>query len=174
MIETSDDREIWAVAFDTDGVLLSGKDDGFRRWGVADGQEVGNQMGMNVRAISVSRVGKWIVFGTWNGASVWDAKMQEKAIEVEGTDYVGAVDISPGSTRFATAAGVYSDDKAVSIWDIITSERLVGPLRHDKYIAGVPNSEHIATATSHSIRVFHSHNGDQLITIKINSPCVVE
>ena len=28
------------------------------------------------------------------------------------------------------------------------------------------NSEHIATATSHSIRVFHSHNGDQLITIK--------
>ena len=169
MIETSDDRGIWAVAFDADGVLLSGKDDGVRRWGVADGQEIGNQTGMNVRAISVSRDGKWIVFGTWNGASVWDAKMQENAIEVEGTDYVGAVDISPASTRFATAAGVYSDDKAASIWDIVTGERLVGPLRHDKYIAGVkfsPNGEHIATATSHSIRVFHSHNGDQLITIK--------
>ena len=68
------------------------------------------------------------MFGTWNGASVWNAKIQEKAIEMEGIDYVGAVDISPGSTRFTTAAGVYSDDKAASIWDIVTGERLVGPL----------------------------------------------
>jgi WD40 repeat protein len=147
--------------------LLSGKIDGLRRWRVADGQEVGNQMGMDVNVISVSTDGKWIVCGTTEGASVWDAKTQEKAIEVEGTHDVGAVDISPESTRFATAVG--AGDYKASIWDIITGERLVGPIQQDAYTDGIrfsPNGEHIATANDDSIRVFDSRNGDQLITMK--------
>ena len=170
MIETGDDRAIFSVAFHTDGMqLLSAKETGLRRWRVLDGQEVGNEMEMDVKAISVSRDGKWVVCGTWEGASVWDAKTQEKAIEVEGTDYVHAVDISPESTRFATCGGGHK----ASIWNIITGERLVSPLQHDGYIAGIkfsPNGEHIATANHNSIRVFDSRNGDQLVTIKTKIP----
>ena len=100
--------------------------------------------------------------------SVWDAKTQEKAIEVEGPTYVGAVDISPDSTRFATGTGMH--DKKASIWDILTGERLIGPLPHDGSVKGVKfslNGEHIATVcpATNSIHVFSSHNGDQLIKI---------
>jgi hypothetical protein len=123
-------------------------------------------------SISVSRDGKWIVCGTGQGASVWDANTQEKAVEVEGTQFVGAVDISLESTRFATAATRGTGDNHAGTWDIITGERLVGPLLHDGYIAAIkfsPNGEHIATAVrDHCIRVFDSRSGDQLITIKTN------
>ena len=170
VIETGKKGRICSVAFNSDGMqLLSGHGDGLRRWRAADGQEVGNQVGMNVNAISVSRDGKWIVCGTEKGASVWDADLQEKAIEVEGTRNVKSVDISPESTRFATAA---EDD--ASIWNIITGERLVGPLKHDVYLRGIkfsPNGEHIVTAVRRdAIRVFDSRNGDQLITIKTDIP----
>ena len=90
MIETGR-GPIFSVAFHSDGMqLLSGKQDGLRRWRVADGQEVGNQIPMDVNAISMSRDGKWIVYGTVKGASVWDAKTLEKAIEVdsESTNYI--------------------------------------------------------------------------------------
>jgi WD40 repeat protein len=175
VIETGDDAAIFSVAFDSNVMqLLSGKTDGVRRWRVADGQEVANRMPMDVNAIAVSRDGKWIVCGTEEGASVWDAKTQEKSVEVEGTVFVGAVDISPESTRFATTTG-RSDYKA-SIWNIITGERLVGPLQHDGYVAGIkfsPNGEYIATAvrdSDDSICVFDSRNGDQLVTIKTDIP----
>ena len=177
MIETGNEHAVFSVAFkfDSDGMhVLSGQEDGLRRWRIADGQEVGKQPGSEVRAISVSRDGKWIVCGTENGASVWDAKMQEKAIEVEGTAGVMAVDISPDSARFATAATKAGSDCKASIWNITTGERLVGPLKHDNYMTGIkfsPNGEHIATAVEEdSIRVFDSHNGDQLITIETDIP----
>ena len=173
MIETDDRSAIYSVAFHSDGMqLLSGKGAGLRRWRVADGQEVGDRMGMGLNyAISVSRDGKWIVCGTNKGASVCDAKTHEKVIEVESANDVGAVDISPESTRFATGAG--RDDHIASIWNIVTGERLVGPLQHDAYIDGIkfsPNGEHIATANDNSIRVFDSRNGDQLITINARIP----
>ena len=176
MIETGGNRPIYSVAFHPDGMhLLSGNKDGVRRWRVADGLEVGNRIEMDiVNAISVSRDGKWIVCGTEKGASVWDAKIREKAIAVEGAEDVNAVDISPESTRFATAAGGHDDNKAASIWNIITGERLVGPLQHDNCIIGIkfsPNGEHIATAiVNRSIHVLDSRNGDQLITIKTDIP----
>ena len=171
VIETGDDDIIFSVAFDSDGMqLLGGNYDGVRRWRVADGQEVGNQMAMDVNSISVSMDGKWIVCGGRRGASVWDAKTQDNVIEVDGTDIVGAVDISPDSARFSTAVGRGSGHKA-SIWNIITGERLVGPLQHDRHIAGIkfsPDGKHIATAVRNNyIRVFDSRTGDQLIIIKL-------
>jgi tricorn protease-like protein len=168
VIETGNPGTIWSVAFDADGMqLLSGKDDGVQGWRVADGQDVGNRMPMNVYAISVSRDGKWIVCGTGRGAIVWDAKTHEKTIEVGGTNTVSAVDISPESTRFATGTG--EGDFEASIWNIITGERLVGPIQHDNAITGIkfsPHGEHFATANKASIRVFDSRNGDQGISIK--------
>lgn len=50
------------------------------------------------------------------------------------TSSVEAIDISPNSTRFATAR---YDEYEMFIWSIITRERLVGPLQHDEAVRGV-------------------------------------
>ena len=125
-------------------------------------------MGMQVLSISVSRNHKWMVCGTRKGASVWDGEICKKVVDVEHTNFgVWAVDISPDSTRFAT--GTVSK---ASIWSITRGERLVGPLRHNAEVTGIrfsPTGEHFATAClAHSIRVFHGHTGDELVTIKID------
>lgn len=148
--------------------FLSGSADGIRRWRIADGQEVSKRMGLNLNAMSVSRDYKWIVCGTQRGASVWDAEMHEKVIDVEGRDVVAAVDISPDSSRFATGT------VGASIWSIKTGQRLVGPLEHNNDIRGIkfsPNGEFVATASElDSIRIFDTHNGDHLISIKTITP----
>ena len=139
---------------------------GIQRWRVADGREVGKQTGMDMNAISVSRNGNWIVCGFVGGANVWDAELQRKVVEVEDTNWVDAVDVSPESTRFATGTG--TDYRKANIWSVTTGERLVGPLEHDSAVRGIkfsPDGGHIATACRASIHIFDSHSGDQLITI---------
>ena len=157
---------IYTVAFHTDGMhFFVGTWDGIQRWRVADGREVGKQTGMNMNAISVSRDGKWVVCGFVEGANVWDAELQRKVVEVEGTNRVSAVDVSPESTRFATGTG------KASIWSITTGERLVDLLKHDTAsdfygIQFSPDGGQIATACQDSIHISDSYNGDQLIIIK--------
>ena len=156
------------VAFHPDGIhFFGGTMNGIRRWRIGDGQEVGKQVGMDMSAISVSRDGKWIVCGFFGGANVWDAELQEKVVEVEDTNYVEGVDVSPDSTMFATATARTS--KNASIWSISTGERLIGPLlEHDSDVLEIkfsPDGRRVATACRHSIHIFDSYNGDQLITI---------
>ena len=119
---------------------------------------------MNLNAISMSRDGKWVVCGTRAGASVWDAELREKVVDVDGINDVRAVDVSPDSTRFAT--GAYGEG---NIWGITTGERLVGPLKHDTIVNGIrfsPNGEQIAiSGYAGSVRIFDSRIGDQLINI---------
>ena len=170
VLDTGHPDVVMAVVFHPDGKhLLGGGDGGIRQWRLADSdaREVGKQTGIKLRAICVSRDQKWIVCGADPGASVWDAEMHEKLIDVEGTKTVSAVDVSPDSARFVIGTG-YGDEKA-SVWNLRTGERLVGPLRHDNAVAGVkfsPDGEHIATfIPSGSVRIFDSHSGDQLIAI---------
>lgn len=165
-----DENGVWAVAFHTDGNhLLGGSGNRIRRWQLEDGREVGEQMGMNPCAISASRDDRWIVCGTGEGASVWDAELRKQVICVEGKKLVYALDVSPDSTRFATG----TEDEA-NVWCITTGKRLVDPLRHDSRVIGVkfsPNGKYIATASSRgSIRVVDSRTGDALVTIKAVTP----
>ena len=146
--------------------LLGGDGDAVRRWRLSDGREVGKQTEMkHLRAICVSRNHKWIVCGSFDGASVWDGEMDEKLVTVEGGNKALAVDVSPDSTRFATG----TDKSEVSIWSITAGERLVGPLQHDNNVNGTkfsPSGEKIATACYRgSIHIFDSRNGDKLVTI---------
>ena len=155
---------LYTIAFHPDGKhFFGGTIDGIRRWQVADGKEVGEQMGMDMNALSVSRDGKWIVCGTTMGTSVWGAELERRIVEVEDSNYVKAVDVSPESTRFATAA-----ERKASIWSITTGERLIGPLEHDSTIWGIkfsPDGKHIASACEDSIHIFDSYNGDPFIII---------
>ena len=125
---------------------------------------------MKLRAISASRDQKWIVCGTASGASVWDQELREKLIDVEGTNMVIAVDVSPDSTSFA---GTENGLSATSIWSISSGERLVGPLKHGSSVRGIrfsPNGEHIASMEKKSIRIFDSRTGDELTTITTTAP----
>ena len=92
---------VWAVAFYPDGmhILGGGGDKGIRRWRLADGREVGERVEMDVINTSVSRDHKWVVFGTTTDASARDAGLREKVIDVQGNNWVQAVDVSPDSTQ---------------------------------------------------------------------------
>ena len=118
---------------------------------------------MNMNAISVSRDGKWVVCGTMAGASVWDAELREKVAVAEAANEVGAVDVSPDSSRFATGT-----DGEGNVWGITTGERLVGPLKCDARVNGVrfsPNGKQIAISDYAAVRIFDSRTGDRLIDI---------
>lgn len=135
---------------------------------------VKKQTGIQFNAICVTH--RWVACGTYNGgASVWDMELQKKVIDVEGNNYVGAVDLSPDSTSLATGTGGGGNyDNAASIWSLASGKRLVGPLKHGNSVSGIkfsPNGEHVATACSgRPICVFDSRNGDKLITIKTTIP----
>ena len=122
-----------------------------------------------VEAVALSRDHKWIVIGSREGATVWDAKSHDR-IHRGPSSFVHTVDISLDSTEFATGTGsTGTDPQSVSVWDITTGERFVGPLNHDGYVVGVkfsPNGNRIATFTQKHIRVFDSGTGDQLIIIE--------
>ena len=152
--------------------LLSGNEDGVRRWRLTDRQEVGKQTAVAVSCISVSRDHKWVVCGSDEGASVWNERMDEKITEVEVTKAVVAVDASPDSTRFAV--GITRPDNQASIWSMKTGRRLVGPLQHDDEVTGIKFSqdgELVATACSEgSVRIFNSRKGDELVTINTAIP----
>ena len=168
VLEGGAGNTVWAVAFHPDGNhFFDGTSEGIRQWRVTDGQEVGKQTGMDLNAISVSMDQKWVVCGTEDGlgASVWDAELQKKVVEVERGQRPFSVDVAPDCTRFATGT---IEGKA-SIWNIATGERLVGPLEHGGNVTGVKFSSdggRIATSEDGAIRIFDSHNGDQLISIE--------
>jgi len=76
VVVDSGSGRVVTVAFPPDGMhFYGGTADGIRRWRVVDGQEVGKQMGVDMGAISVSRDGKWTVYGTTAGTSMWDAEL---------------------------------------------------------------------------------------------------
>ena len=173
VLDTGSLEYVLAVTFHPDGKhLLTGNDDGIRRWKLADGQEVGKQTRVRVRAICVSRDQKWTVCGSYNGASVWDGDVDEKIIDMEHGNAAWAVDVSPDSASFATGTGGPGNE--ASMWSIKTGERVVGPLHHDNAVVGIkfsPSGKHIATACmGGSICIFDSENGDKLITIKTTTP----
>ena len=157
------------MAFHPDGKhFFDGTSNGIRRWRVADGQELGKQTGMYVYAICVSKDQKWVACGTTEGASVWDAELREKVVEVtESEEAVLSVDVAPDCTKFATG----TNERQVTIWGITTGEKLLGPLEHGGYVNGVrfsPDGGRLATACygDSTIRIFDAHNGDQLISIE--------
>ena len=167
MVLEGDTSMVWAVAFHPDGKhFFDGTTNGIRRWRVIDGQELGKQTGMNLYAISVSRDHKWVACGTTKGASVWDAELHEKVVEVEDGICVYAVDVAPDCTRFATG----TDYRKVTIWSIM-GEKLLGPLEHGNDVVGVKFSldgGRLATAcySDSTIRIFDAHNGDHLISME--------
>lgn len=124
--------------------------------------------------LAVSKDGRLVAFGGPSGiAEVWDIKTRSKVAEASvGPCRVFGVDVSPDSSRFATAS-----NQCVDVWSVSTGQRLLGPLKHPDILAAVkfsPSGDRIATATweHDSIRLYDSSNGQLLVDIpdRVSSP----
>ena len=164
-----------------------------QRWRADDGQEDGEPIrteGAIIFAVALSPDRRWLVGALLRGGSgkekekmnavVWDAQTHEKILEIDTPAL--SLDISPDSTTLAT--GLIGG--SLCIWSITTGERLVGPLLHDESHSGPefavvavrfsPTGDRIATGSgtkdapqTHSIRIFNSKNGQQLVYIPCQS-----
>ncbi|KAG9310180.1 WD40-repeat-containing domain protein [Chiua virens] len=173
LLETRNSSCIYAIAFSTDKRhLFSGSRDGtVQQINIANGLEVARWMAMaTVWAISVSRDGKWVAYGTRSGVNVWDPELREKVVDVEDGNNIMRVDFSPDSTCLATCTAFPG---TASVWDIATGERIVGPLEFDNIVTCVcfsPDGQRIATSVwTGPINIFDSHTGDNLVTIDTKS-----
>ncbi|KAF8123255.1 hypothetical protein EV363DRAFT_1356699 [Boletus edulis] len=160
-----------SVAFSPDGnYIVTGCNDGtIQQWHVGGGK-IGATMNADgsVLVIGISSDGKWIVSGGLDcKITVWDAKTQKMAFEsrLANETWVNALDVSPGSTRFASA----SSDYVVNIWSLITGHRLVGPLKHNNRVECVafsPDGDHLATAGANDcMRIWDSRDGELLVEV---------
>ncbi|KAF8550554.1 WD40 repeat-like protein [Imleria badia] len=165
-------EEVWGLAFSLDGrEILSGSYSGgwFRRWQVEDGEEVGTVSNMPsgpVLAAAASKDGRWIVHGDGNVVVVRSATTLQQVLRVrEHTGRVDGVDVSPDSTRFASA----SADGTLRVFSITTGERLLGPIQNGAWLTAVkfsPSGEYIATASSSSpVRVWDANTGSRLTEV---------
>ena len=142
-----------------------------------DGKEMATMEARNVRCLAVSKDGRWIAAGTDQGeVFVWDAETYEKVFS-HGVDYVSGVDFSPDSTRLVSGS---TSGRTASIWDITTCKR-VQTLVHSGWVRAAkysPQGDRIATAASHSIRVWdsndvaHAHRSNSHPVTQHRSPLV--
>lgn len=138
-----------------------------RQWCVEDGMEVGEPMkaGGYVWKIVLSGDGKWIVSGQGMGVVVWNRNTRQEVFTVnKRANWVVAVDVSPDSTKFITG----SMDTNVFIWDILTGDRLVGPLEQPDSPTVVkfsPSGDRIVAVERKSLRIYNAHTGEFLTTI---------
>lgn len=122
----------------------------------------------SVLVVVISSDGKWIVSGGLGcKVTVWDAKNAKKAIEAiqANEKWVSALDVSPGSTRFASA----SSDYTANIWSLTTGQRLGGPLKHNNRVECVafsPDGDQLATAgVCDCLRIWNSRDGELLVEV---------
>ena len=122
----------------------------------------------SVLVVAMSNDGKWIVSGELGRKlTVWDAKTHKKAVEstLPNAKWVNVLDVSPGSTRFASA----STDGTVNIWSLMTGQRVVGPLEHNNRVECVvfsPDGDQVATAGAHDcLRIWDSRDGNLLVEV---------
>ncbi|KAF8553530.1 WD40 repeat-like protein [Imleria badia] len=133
-----------------------------------------------VNALVASKDGKWIVSGDDDGVvMIWDAMTHpiQKAGEFKTTKGDGrkitALDISPDSSRVVVGSG----NGSMVVWRIETRERILGPLQYQNSspissvkfspAGGRIASGHLAVGGGDcSIRLWHSHTGAQLESIR--------
>jgi WD40 repeat protein len=147
--------------------LVSGGTRGVQVWRVEDGKLLATMEAEQVQCVAFSRDGKWIAAGTfWGDVMVWDAKIFKQIFTTwRIDDVIRGVDFSPDATRLVALG-----NRAATVWDIATRERVVRPLRHENSLLAAkysPNGDRIATATRNSVRVYDSNNGHLFLDIPV-------
>lgn len=133
-----------------------------------------------VNALAASKDGKWILSGDDDGVvMIWDAMTHpiQKAGEFKAAKGDGCkittLDISPDPSRVVVGSG----NGSISVWRIETRECMLGPLQYQNLspvssvkfspAGGRIASGHLAVGGSdRSIRLWHSHTGAQLESVR--------
>lgn len=171
VIEINVGSPIQTMAFSTSGeYLLSCDIKRVQVWRVEDNKQMATMAAEYVQCLAVSRDGRRIAAGKYNGEIVvWDTKTYETVfVHKEGISDIRGVDFSPDATRLVTA----SLNGTASIWDVATRERVVGPLRHEDRVVAAkysPQGDRIATATydRNSVLLYDSNDGRLLLDIPV-------
>lgn len=155
------------MAFTGNGeYLVSGDKEAVQMWRVADSQLIGTMKAKDVRAVAVSRDGRWIAAGkSWGETTVWDSQMAFEEVLTHNSDghTVTSVDFSPtDSTRLVSASG----NRKAYVWDV-TARKKLASLEHPYWVVAAkfsPHGDHIATATFRvgqkepEVRVYDARN----------------
>ena len=163
---------MWGLAFSHDErQILGGSYSGgwFRRWQVEDGKVAGTvpyPPRGPVLVAATSKDGQWIVHADGNVVVVRTATTWQQVLRVrEHAGRVDGIDVSPDSTRFASA----SSDGALRVFSITTGQRLLGPIQHGEWLTAVkfsPSGEYVATTSSSGrVRIWDANTGSRLSEI---------
>ena len=133
-------------------------------WRVQDGRRVATIKAKSVVCLAVNL--KWIAGATqWGEVLVWDPETHEIVWKhKEDSSPIEAVDFSPDSTKLVSG----SRNGTATIWDVASGEKIRtlqykhSELRAAKYSS---DGDRIATATSQSVHVWDSSNGQSLVDI---------
>jgi WD40 repeat protein len=168
LIEIDGGSEIKAVMFTVNGeYIVGGGDDGLRVWRAKDGKRMATMAARDVNCLAVSKDGRWIASGTYEGELfMWDAKTFKNVLtHQEDDDDLFGVDFSPDSTRLL----IGSESCTATVWDVATRKKLLS-LDHEDWVIAAkysPQGNRIATATRESVRVWDSNDGRLLVDIPV-------
>ena len=177
------------VAFSANGeYILSTNDTGVQVRRIEEGEEIAKLKAENVVCLAVSRDGKWIAGGTYDGdLFLWDAMTYEQVFtHKEDAHYescygycsdivtdgdVRGVDFSPNSTHLVSASCDGDGVDTTRVWHLATRQQALG-LHHERgttahTVKYSPQGDRIATATCKSVRVWDSTDGRLLVSIEI-------
>jgi WD40 repeat protein len=115
--------------------------------------------------VAASKDGRWIVHGDGQVVVVRATTTWQQVLRVREAGRVDGIDVSPDSTRFASA----SSEGSLGVFSITTGERLLGPILHGEWLTAVkfsPSGEYIATASSSGrVRTWDANTGSRLSEI---------
>ena len=155
------------MTFTVDGEYIISGGEELGVWRAKDGKQIATMAAADVRCLAVSKNGRWIAGGTFNGhAILWDAKTFEKLFTHKEDDHIiYGVDFSPDSAQLVTA----SRNLTATVWDVAASEKVLN-LHHKRPVIAAkfsPQGDRIATATRDSVRVWDSNDGRLLVDIPV-------
>ncbi|KAF8550490.1 hypothetical protein OG21DRAFT_1513946 [Imleria badia] len=158
--------ELRAVTFTANGEYLVSGGTEVQVWRVEDGKKIATMKAGAVFSLAVSKDGRWIAAGTYEGeVIVWDSKTYEAVCTLKkDSDIINALDFSPDSTRLVSG----SDNRTAMVWDV-TMRKQVQTLCAEGLVIGLKYSaqgDRIATGTRRSVRVWDSNEGHLLVDIK--------
>ena len=170
-IEINANEELCVAIFSANGehLLSGGRDQNVQVWRVQDGQRVATIKAKEVLCFAVSKNGKWIagVQGTWyGGVFMWNAETYETVWEHRGDQGdITTVDFSLDSTKLVWG----SWNSTAIICDVASGEKIRTLGHKQRLIAAkfASDGDRIATATSQSVQVWDSQDGNLLVDIPV-------
>lgn len=135
-------------------------------WRVKDGEQMATINAKHLLCLAVSRDGKWIAAGTWEGVIVWNAETYERVFTHDSMN-IGAVDFSPSDSSRLVVASL--EQSTATVWDL-RAHKQVQTLDHSSKVRAAKFSsqgDRIATATEDCVRVYDSNDGRILIEIPV-------